>query len=780
MSDYQQFLAAKRLTTQPSGFAVDAGAIHPMLFPFQRAIVRWAVALGRAAVFADTGLGKTFMQAEWARLVAAHTGGRVLLLSPLAVAHQTVREAAKLGIAVTYVRSQAEADAAATPVVITNYDMLGALDPAAFVGVVLDESSILKAFSGATKRQLVAAFASTPYRLACTATPAPNDHMELGNHAEFLGVMQGAEMLARWFINDSMKAESYRLKHHARADFWRWVTSWAVCIAKPSDLGDSDDGFILPPLDLRERIVTVDHTRAHERGQLFVNGSLNATALWKEKAATAGDRCAAAIEIVSAEADEPWMVWCDTNDEQKILEEAFGDRAISVYGSLSVAEKEARISAWLAGERPILITKAEICGYGLNAQHCARHVYVGVTYSFEKFYQALRRSYRFGQTRQVVAYLIYAESEGNVIETIRRKQGDHAAMQAEMTAAQREHSDLSPQAGRFAAPVEEDEAAGEAWRLYLGDCVSSARKVADDSIDFTIFSPPFAELYVYSDSEADMGNCADRDEFFTHFRYLIPELRRITKPGRLCAVHCKDLPTYRNRHGAPGLYDFPGELVRAFEDAGWQFHSRVTIWKDPVIEAARTNNYGLLFGNFTKRAEVTRMGMADYLLVFRRHEEGMPDKQVTQERTPGDFIGTNPPTSYRDDRDYAIQVWQRYASPVWFDIDQTDVLNYQIAKENEDEKHLCPLQLGVIRRAIDLWTNKPAPGQPGEVVFDPFSGVGSAGHVAVQMGRRFVGIELKRAYWNLAQRYLADAERGRAQTSMFDLLEGAPELKDAA
>lgn len=762
--DYDDFLTQKRAAALPSGFDVSLDALHPLLRGDQRAIVRWALRRGRAAIFADTGLGKTFDQVEWARHVAAHTRGKVLLLSPLAVAHQTIREAAKLGVVVTYCRSQDEANAAESALIITNYDMVKAFDPTQFAGVVLDESSILKAFSGATKKLLLKLFADTPYRLACTATPAPNDHMELGNHAEFLGVMQGSEMLARWFVNDSMHHSSYRLKHHARADFWRWVTTWAVCVSKPSDLGYSDEGFDLPPLHLHEQIVAVDHRRALDSGQLFVNGTHSATALWKEKAATAADRCAAAAAVVQAEPGEAWVVWCDTNDEADQLQSLL-PQAIEVRGSETPQAKERKLTAFSDGAARIIITKADLAGFGLNWQHCARHVFVGVTYSFEKFYQALRRSYRFGQTRPVQAHLIYAESEGNVMDTIKRKQAEHAAMQAEMTAAQREHSDLLAAPDLTLAPVECDEAAGDGWRLLLGDCVQRTKEIETGSIDFTIFSPPFAELYVYSDSEADMGNSKDSAEFMQHFGYLVPELLRVTRPGRLCAVHCKDLPTYRNRHGAPGLYDFPGELVRVFEGSGWQFHSRVTIWKDPVIEAARTNNYGLLFGNFSKRAEVCRQGMADYLLVFRKHEEGMPDKQVSQVRTPGDYIGTQPPRTWKDERDYAIQVWQRYASPVWFDIDQTDVLNYQIARENEDEKHLCPLQLGVIRRSIDLWTNK------GELVFSPFAGVGSECYVALEMGRRAIGIELKRAYWEWAQRYLSDIAFQRIQPNFFDMLE---------
>lgn len=767
MNDYQLFLQGKRLTTAPAGFVVEPSAIHPRLFDWQRDIVRWSLLQGRAALFEECGLGKTLQQLEWARHVAAHTGGRVLILAPLAVAHQTIAEARTIGLDVAYVRSQEQSEAAG-PVVITNYDMLKAFDPGAFAGVVLDESSILKAFSGTTKKRLVEAFANTPYRLAATATPSPNDVAEIGNHAEFLGVMQSHEMLARWFINDQGKAGSYRLKGHARADFWRWVTSWAVCISRPSDLGAwyDDAGFVLPSLELVDHCVDVDYARAQERGRLFTDDTASATAIWAEKRATLAERCALAAQLVDQESSEAWIVWCDTNAEADALK-ALLPGAVEVRGDMTPAEKERKLNAFSDGEARVIITKADIAGFGLNWQHCGRQVFAGFTYSFEKIYQALRRSLRYGRQGPVVAHLIYAESEGNVLATLRAKQELHTAMQEEMNAAMAAHGLFRDDGARSLQPPESEVATGDNWTMMLGDCVAETKKVADNSIDFTIFSPPFSNLYIYSESEADMGNCADDQEFFQHFGYLIPDLLRITRPGRLCAVHCKDLPRYQSKHGAAGLYDFPGALTRAFESHGWQFHSRITIWKNPQIESTRTNNYGLLFASFTNRAEVTRQGMADYVLVFRKHTDDMVVGQVKQQRTPGDYIGLNPPPTQESDRDYAIQLWQRYASPVWFDIDQTRVLNFQIAREDRDEKHICPLQLDVIARCVDLWTNK------GETVFSPFAGVGSEGYEALRLGRKFIGVELKRAYWELAQRHLADAEFKSAQPVMFPELMGA-------
>jgi len=368
--------------------------------------------------------------------------------------------------------------------------------------------------------------------------------------------------------------------------------------------------------------------------------------------------------------------------------------------------------------------------------------------------------------------MIYAETEGNIIGTLQRKQDAHREMQYAMTTAQHENGldGIIPSAFAQRFEVHSDVATGQDWTLYQGDCVSVAKTLPADSIDFAIFSPPFSTLYVYTDLPEDMGNNQDHAQFFEHFDYLIPELWRITKPGRLCAVHCKDLPLYMNRDGASGLYDFPGDLVRTFTEPRfgsahdrWVFHSRITIWKDPVIEMQRTKNHGLLWRNFTERGEVTRQGMADYVLVFRKWIDAaeMPDKQVRND--PDHYVGDDGPTSWRSQRDHSIQVWQKYASPVWFDIRQTNVLNVRSARSEDDEKHICPLQLDVIDRCVELWTN------PGDTVFSPFAGIGSEGYVALRAGRKFTGIELKPEYWQQACRNLATMSDKANEVTLFDL-----------
>lgn len=442
-NDYHAFLASKRRTVQPTGFDVPADAINPKLFGFQRDIVRWALKLGKAALFEECGLGKTAQQLEFGRHVVSYTGKPVIIVAPLAVAHQTIAEGVKFGVDVTYCKTQADVPTGA-PIVITNYDRLHLFNADHYAGVILDESSILKAYTGKTKQAILRMFADTPFKLACTATPAPNDHLELGNHAEFLNIMPSSEMIMRWFINDTMSAGNYRLKGHAAKDFWRWLTSWSVCLSQPGDLGAAYDmpGFDLPPLHIQEHLLNASAAtieRTHVEGMLIPDSNPSSTTLHKVKRESLSDRVGKAAELVRAVAsDEAVIVWCDTDYEADALMKALPD-ALEVRGSHKTEVKEARLNAFSDRQVRLLITKPDIAGFGLNWQHCANQVFVGVSYSFEKTYQALRRSYRFGQARAVNAHLIYAETEGNVLATLRSKQRQFAEMQLEMNAAMAEH-----------------------------------------------------------------------------------------------------------------------------------------------------------------------------------------------------------------------------------------------------------------------------------------------------------------------------------------------------
>ena len=430
---YAEIIAAKERFAPAVGF--DAHVDEPWLFPFQRHAVQWALAGGRRALFEDTGLGKSRQQLAWADRVNRHTGGRVLILAPLAVGPQTVREAGAVGLdGVVFARNPA--DAGAARIVVTNYDNVERFEGEDLAGVVLDESSILKSFTGRTKVYLCDRFNVVPFRLAATATPAPNDHLELGNHAEFLGILSSHQMIARWFINDPAQMGTYRLKGHAVQSFWDWVGSWAVCAGKPSDLGDFDDtAYALPPLRLHRHVVNVDLTEGRKEGALFRLGDLSATGVHGEKRLTVGARAACVAELVAAEPDEAWLVWCETDYEASALMAALPG-AVEVSGGMPPDTKADRLLGF-ADRGGILVTKPKIAGFGMNWQHCARMVVSGGTYSFEAFYQAVRRCWRFGQHRPVDVHVVMAYTEQAMWDVVSGKAADHDTMKREMFAASR-------------------------------------------------------------------------------------------------------------------------------------------------------------------------------------------------------------------------------------------------------------------------------------------------------------------------------------------------------
>lgn len=407
------------------------------MFPFQSHVVAWALDKQRCAIFADCGLGKTLMQIEWARSVATRTNMPVIILAPLAVAAQTVREGVRFGIPVEYAPTPDARKGA--PIVVTNYERLPRWRDVIgdFAGVVLDESSILKAFMGQTRNDIIKAFCATPYRLACTATPSPNDHTELGNHSEFLGVLPRADMLARWFVNDlSQPIDPWRLKRHAVTPFWEWVTSWAVCASRPSDIGNYDDSmYMLPALTTPQSVVDVDITEGRQ-GTLFRMQGASATGINAERKITAPFRADRVAALVASEPAEPWLIWCDTNFDADAIRARIPE-AVEVRGDATVEEKEAKLMGFVDGAVRVLITKPRIAGFGLNFQHCARIVFAGATYSFEQWYQAVRRCWRFGQARRVDAHMVCGSTEVHVIDALSRKRREHELMQREMFAAAR-------------------------------------------------------------------------------------------------------------------------------------------------------------------------------------------------------------------------------------------------------------------------------------------------------------------------------------------------------
>jgi DNA modification methylase len=729
--NYDSFIEAKNRRAVDVGF--EPMPITAPLFPFQRHVVEWAIRKGRAAMFEECGLGKTLQQLEWASQVATHTGGAVIVLTPLAVASQTMIEAERFGIPARIVRQPEDV---APGINITNYEKLDLFEDITFHGVVLDESSILKNFTGKTRIRLTQRFQHTPYRLCCTATPSPNDYTEFGQHADFLGICTPAQMLATFFINDTFNTGDWRLKKHADSQFWEWVASWAACIGKPSDIGFEDAGYILPPLNLETITVDVDEAAPEGSDQLFKHATLSATTMHKELRETADERAEAVARMVNA-STESWIVWCNTNVEADALMTRIPD-AVEVRGSDRPEHKETRLANFTNGKTRVLVSKPSICGFGMNWQHCFNVAFVGLSYSFEDFYQALRRSYRFGQEKAVNAYIVQARTEGAILATVKQKMEQHAQMQERMKIASVAFRDSTMKKTTMKTDI--TTAIGDGWQVHHGDCVRVAKQIEDESIDFSVFSPPFADLFTYSDDLQDMGNCVDLEEFSRHFEILIAEMMRIMKPGRIVAVHCVELLATKWKDGHGGGKDFPGEIIRMFWRHGFIQHSpRITIWKSPVTEMQRTKAHGLLYKTLKADSCDSRVGCADYLLIFKK---------------PGE--NPNPVTKNPDK--YPVDWWQEVASPVWMTVDQGRVLNKDGARDHADERHICPLQLDVIERAVELWSNE------GDLVYSPFTGIGSEGVGSLELNRRFVGSELKESYFNQAVQNLRNA---KSQLSLF-------------
>jgi hypothetical protein len=751
--NYADLLTTKRATQQFDSMHV--AWMPDRAFPYQRRIIEWAARIGRAAIFADCGLGKTLMQMTWAHNAHLHTGKPSLVVAPLAVTAQAVADASRFGMRAEY-HPRAEG---ATPIQVVNYDRIADVDPSRFGALVLDESSILKSFDGATRTMLIEMAQHFRFRMACTATPAPNDYIEIGNHAEFLGVCSRTEMLSEFFIHDtSGTTDAWRLKGHAESAFWDWCARWSCAIRRPSDIGGDDCSHVLPPMQVIDHVIPSPPTD----GALFASPAMGLAEARKAQRASMPARAEAVARMVNA-SDEQWIVWVHTNDESAAVASMIPG-CVEVVGSDTPESKAQAVHDFASGAVRVIVTKPSIAGFGVNWQQCRNQAWCSISYSYEQFYQAVRRCWRFGQRHPVNIHVVMSESEAGIWQAITRKSaaGDHMIDQM-VNATRRIGLDMERVTSATSTAYSPESASGDTWAAHLGDCVDVWRSLPDESVGMHIFSPPFASLYTYSDSERDMGNCKDDDEFLRHFGFLVPELFRVSKPGRICAVHCMQLTQSKMRDGEIGLKDFRGDIIRLFTAHGWIYHSEVTIWKDPVTAMQRTKAHGLLHKTLCTDTCRSRQGIADYLVIFRK--PGTNPENVSSGNPSWRFdryVGQEPPiTSPETDlRRYSIDVWQRYASPVWFDIDQTRVLRYSDAREDKDEKHICPLQLDVIERAIEMWSN------PGDTIATPFMGIGSEAVTAVKMGRHAIGAELKRSYWQIARANLADASNP-AQSTLF-------------
>ena len=704
--DYKQFLETKTKTHINSGFEINESDLNDNLFDFQKHIIKIALKKGRFAIFEDCGLGKTIQQLSWANQVYKKTKQKVLILAPLAVVEQTKDEAIKFNI---------DPDCFD----ITNYDQLKNIDCSLYSGVVLDESSILKGRDGKLSRLIIDSFKSTPYKLACTATPSPNDHMELGQHSEFLGASTYLEMLAMYFVHDGGETSKWRLRKHAQDDFWKYVCTWSISLDNPKTLGFNSDGYELPEIEYIEHIIPVENNTL----TLFGDVAVSATDLHKDLKRSFDKRIKKTIELVNNSNDQ-WIIWTLKNDEATELNKVLDD-SINVQGSDKPQVKADNLNGFAKNKFRNLITKTSIASFGMNYQQCNNMIFTSYDFKFEAFYQAVRRCYRFGQKNKVKVHLLVPESQVNVRKTILEKEKKHKTMIREMS----NYSAITDyKLNKSNVMITKKEIKTDDYHIINGDCVQETKRLNTDCADLIVFSPPFAELYVYSDKSEDMGNVSNYKQFEQHFQYLIPELKRTLKKGRICAVHCMDLPIQKGKEGFIGLRDFSGMLVDWFTKEGFIYHAKTTIWKNPVTEMQRTKALGLLHKTIKKDSCMSRVGIPDYVLFFRNGDgnETPITHQDTNENKPNYL---------------PVDLWQKYASPVWMDIDYRRTLQYRSGRDGNDEKHICPLQLDTIERIIHLYSNE------GETVLSPFGGVGSEGFQAMKMNRKSISIELKESYF---------------------------------
>ena len=680
--DYAAFLRQKIKMAQFLGVQIDPGALHEKLFPHQRDIVTWAVRGGNRAIFASFGLGKSVMQCEWLRQIAGQIDKPGLIVCPLGVRQELIRDAAMLGLELRFIRSADEM----TPdhrFYITNYETVrdGKLNPALFGAVSLDEASVLRSYGSKTYQEFLPLFEGVRFKLVNTATPSPNRFKELIHYAGFLGVMDTGEALTRFFQRDSSKAGNLTLYPHKQEEFWLWVSSWAVFIQRPSDLGYSDEGYTLPPIEVRYHEVPTDYSLAgsDRDGQtlMFQDPALGLSAAAAEKRDSMPARVAKAAQIVNESPEDHFIVWHDLEAERHAIQQAIPE-AVSVWGTQDLDEREDRIVGFGEGQFRVLSTKPIIAGSGCNLQkHCHREVFAGIGFKFNDLIQAVHRVQRYGQKHPVIIDIIYSEAEREVLRTLQQKWTQHTELVENMTAIIKKFglNQLAMQESLARAiGVKRIEVKGDRFAVANNDCVEEARLKPENSVGLIVTSIPFANHYEYSANYNDFGHTDDNDHFWRQMDFLTPELKRILQPGRIYACHVKDRILFGNvtGAGAPTVSPFHCEAIMHGIKHGFDYMGMVTVVTDVVRENNQT--YRLSYSEMGKDGTKMGVGSPEYILIFRKPQsdrsKGYADVPVKKKfpdclDDDGNVMSFKRGTPIIPGTGYSVARWQIDAHAFW-------------------------------------------------------------------------------------------------------------------
>lgn len=829
--DYIDFLKGKVVISENYGFR-SSEQVTAMLYPHQQDVVKFCISGGRRAIFMSFGLGKTFVQLEIAKHIIAHTGKPFLIAMPLAVVGEFKRDHSKLGldIPIHYVTDTDNLDMVSGPsIVLTNYERIrkGDIDASMFGGVSFDEASVLRNLKTQTTNYVLSHFKQVPYRFVATATPTPNDFIEILNYAQYLGVIDRGYALTRFFQRDSTKAGHLTLYPHKKAEFWQWVATWAAFLETPADLGYDATGYDLPPVhihDIEVHRIIKNATDKYGNKILFKDNVHSLSESSKEKRDSIDLRCQDAMKIIAQHPNENIIIWHHLEDERRAMERLLsGCNYRSVYGSQPNSEKETNLIDFSEGKYQYLITKPSIAGSGCNLQHhCHMMIFLGISYKFNDHIQAWHRVYRYGQQLDVIIYRLYTTYEQKVLNELNRKRHQHLELQYEMTNLVKDFgfntSIIKSTMERQIFDKPQEVVIGDAT-LYNDDSCQRIAKLPTDSIDLIVTSIPFGDHYEYSDNYNDLGHNHGNGSFFDQMNFLTPALHNVLKPGRIAAIHVKDRIRYSYQNGTSftTIDDFSGDTVRHFKSHGFHLIGKITVTTDVVRENNQT--YRLGYSEQCKDASKMGVGLPEYILLFRKppstDDNSYADNPVNHSkddyslsrwqldahayhRSSGDRF-MMPEEIGKRQLDTIMRRWKDYngsslynfkehiascddlenadklsrqfmtlapisnSDLVWDDVNRMRTLNTDQARRRQ-EKHICPLQLDIIERLVTRYST------PGEVILDPFMGIGSTAYVGILQGRKAIGCELNNTYWSNSIGYVKAAVHKMQVPTLFDAI----------